>query len=58
MIYTALIIFDQAHPIIIEVTLKLSQICIGMQKISSFHPLILEMQQILECYDLKGHTHF
>ena len=29
-----------------------------MKKISSFHQFILEIQQILESQDLKGHTHF
>ena len=36
----------------------LSWICTTMQKISSFHPFILEIQPILESHDQTGHTHF
>ena len=36
----------------------LSWICTTMQKISSFHQFILEIQPILESCDLTGHTHF
>ena len=37
---------------------KLSWICTSMQKISSFHQFIIEMQLILEPHDQAGHTHF
>ena len=36
----------------------LSWICTTMQKISSFHNFILEIQPILESCDQTGHTHF
>ena len=36
----------------------LSWICTTMQKISSFHQFILEIQPILESCDQTGHTHF
>ena len=36
----------------------LSWICTTMQKISSFHQFILEIQPILESRDQTGHTHF
>ena len=35
----------------------LSWICTTMQKISSFHQFILEIQPILESRDQTGHTH-
>ena len=37
--------------------LLLSWICSSMQKISSFHQLIVETQSILESCDQTGHTH-
>ena len=36
----------------------ISWICTTMQKISSFHQFILEIQPILESCNLTGHTHF
>ena len=36
----------------------LSWICTSMQKISSFHQFILEIQSILESLDQTGHNHF
>ena len=36
----------------------LSWICTNMQKISSFHQFILEIQAISESCDQTGHTHF
>ena len=31
--------------------------CTSMQKISSIYSFILEIRQIIESYDLEGHTH-
>ena len=37
---------------------KLCWICISVQKISSFHQFLLDIQPILESHDQIGHTHF
>ena len=36
----------------------LSQICISMKEISSFHLFIFEIQEIFETQHLKDHAHF
>ena len=46
---------DHSHPNISEINFKLSWICTSMQKITSFHPFILELKIILDSY---SHTHF
>ena len=51
-------IFDQAHPKNHWNNFLLSCICITIQKISSFHQFILQIQPILESHDQTGHTHF
>ena len=58
MIYKALRIFDNSHQIIIKVTFSLPKFVSACKKISSFHQFVLEIQEILEPEDLKGHAHF
>ena len=53
------LIFDHTHTHskISEIT-NLSWISTSMQKITSFHPIILEVQSILKSHDQTGHTDF
>ena len=51
----AMPIFVQNHPKIIKVTFLN---CITMHKNNSAHQFILELQQILQFQDLKGHAPF
>ena len=51
----AMPIFVQNHPKIIKVTFLN---CITMYKNNSAHQFILELQQILQFQDLKGHAPF
>ena len=50
--------FDHTHPVIIKVIFRFPEFAPVCEKISSIHQFILEIQQILEPHDLKGHTCF
>ena len=58
MIEEAMPTFDHAHPIIIKVILSFPKFASACQKFRLIHLFILEIQQILDFYDLKNHAHF